>query len=85
MISHFQITPPQDPHPSTSLSSLHFASTKVLPHPSTLSSPMPTLNCGVKPPWDQGSPIPLMSDKAILCYLCIWSNGSLPVHCWLMV
>jgi hypothetical protein len=21
-----------------------------------------------------------MSDKAILCYICIWSHGSLPVH-----
>ena len=33
------------------------------------------LCCGIKPPH-----LPLMSDKAILCYICIWSPGSLQVH-----
>jgi hypothetical protein len=50
-------------------------------HPPTLPYPSSIpLHWGIKPPQDQGSPLPLMSDKAILCYLCIWSNGPLPVH-----
>lgn len=35
---------------------------------------------GIKPPQDQGPPLPLLSDKAILCYICVWSHESLPVH-----
>jgi hypothetical protein len=35
---------------------------------------------GIKLPQDQGPPIPLMPNKAILCYICIWSNGSLHVY-----
>ena len=41
---------------------------------------------GIKPPQDQGPLLPFMSDKAILCHLCIWSHGSLHVHSpWLVV
>ena len=42
---------------------------------------------GILPHWgielsqDQGSLLPLMFFKAILCYLCIWSHGSLHVYC----
>jgi hypothetical protein len=43
------------------------------------SSCIPLLS-GIKTPEDQGPRFPLMSDKAILCYICIWSHGSLPVH-----
>jgi hypothetical protein len=32
-----------------------------------------------EPSWDQGPPLPLMPDKAILCYICGWSHGSLHV------
>jgi hypothetical protein len=34
----------------------------------------------MKPPQDRGPPFPLMSDKAIFCYLCIWGHGSLHVN-----
>jgi hypothetical protein len=34
----------------------------------------------IKPSRDQGPSLPLLSGKAILCYICIWSQGSLPVH-----
>jgi hypothetical protein len=34
---------------------------------------------GIEPPQGLGSPFPLITDKAILCYICSWSNGSL--HC----
>ena len=47
----------------------------LLPHTSSIP-----LHWGIKPPQDQGPSFPLMSDKAILCYLCIWGHGSLPVH-----
>ena len=39
MISSFLITPPQPPHPISALSSLPFASTRVLPQLLTLSHP----------------------------------------------
>jgi hypothetical protein len=35
---------------------------------------------GIKPPQDQGPPLPLMRDKAILCCICSWSHGSLHVY-----
>jgi hypothetical protein len=44
-----------------------------LPHCSNIPLPW-----AVKPPQDQGSALPLMSDKAILCYICIWSHGFPP-------
>jgi len=38
-----------------------------------------SLSWGTKPPLDQRPSLPLMSDKTILCYICIWSHGSFPV------
>jgi hypothetical protein len=35
---------------------------------------------GIKSPWDKGKLLPLLSGKAILCYIFIWSHGSLHVH-----
>jgi len=35
------------------------------------------LLCGIKPTLDQGPPLPLLSGKAILCYICIWSKDNL--------
>jgi len=35
---------------------------------------------GIEPPQDRGPPFPLMLDKAILCYMCDWSHGSLHVY-----
>jgi hypothetical protein len=35
------------------------------------------LRWGIKPPQDRGPPLPLLSGKAILCYIFIWSQGSL--------
>jgi hypothetical protein len=34
----------------------------------------------IKPPQDQGPPLPLMPDKAIICYLHGWSHGFLHVY-----
>jgi hypothetical protein len=46
-----------------------------LPHHSSIS-----LHCSIKPPQDQGSPLPLTPDKAILCYICSWSHWSLHAY-----
>jgi hypothetical protein len=45
------------------------------PHPSLVPhcSNIP-LCWGIKPPQDQGSPLPLMSHKAIFYYICGWSH-----------
>jgi hypothetical protein len=51
------------------------------PYPPTpaLSSSIPQ-SWGIEPSQDQGPPFPVMSDKAILCYICSWSNGSIHVY-----
>ena len=81
MISHFQVIP------STNLPS-HICPSSF---PLSDSSPSPThtslphcsgipLLMGIKSPWDKGKLLPLLSGKAILCYIFIWSHGSLHVH-----
>ena len=42
--------------------------------------PLIPLHWGIEPSQDQGPFFPLMSDKAILCYICGWSHGSLHVY-----
>jgi hypothetical protein len=77
MLSPLPISTPQPPIPST----IPFASKSLLPHPPVLPHPSSIpLCCGNKPPQDQGLPLPLMPDKAILCYICSWSHGSLHVY-----
>jgi hypothetical protein len=46
------------------------------------SAPCPhtPLHFGIEPSQDQGPLLPLMSDKAILCYICSWSHLSLHVY-----
>jgi hypothetical protein len=54
-----------------------------LPPPAhRLSSPCPRflLNWGIEPSQDQGSLLPLMSEKAILSYICGWRHVSLHVY-----
>jgi hypothetical protein len=69
----FLVFPPKDPYP-------------ILPSPYLYEGAPPPSNpllphCpSIKPPEDQGSPIPLMPDKAILCYIYSWSHGSLHVY-----
>jgi hypothetical protein len=45
--------------------------------PYSSSITLPWVN---KPLQDQGPPLPLMPDKAILCCICSWSLGSLLVY-----
>jgi hypothetical protein len=62
-------------------------------HEPPIPSSCPLLLCGCSPthllpaspptpdpPQDQGPPLCLMSDEAILCYICSWSHGSLHVY-----
>jgi hypothetical protein len=38
------------------------------------------LQWSIEPAQDQGPLLPLMTNIAILCYICSWSHGSLHVH-----
>ena len=80
MISPSPVSPPQLPIPSP----LRFASMRCSStHSPTLASPFLASPCQEndqdkqRPPQDQGFPFPLMPDKALLCYICSWSHGSL--------
>ena len=70
MLSPFLVSPPQPPIPSP----VPFASKSVFP--SHLIPP----HWGNKRPQDQGPLLPLMSDKAVLCYIHSWSHGLLCVY-----
>ena len=48
--------------------------------PTLLPCPGISLHWGIEPSQDRGSLLPLMSDKAILCYIRSWSHGSLHVY-----
>ena len=43
------------------------------------------LHWDIKPPQNQRSPLPLIPDKAVLCYICTWSHGPIPYTFFLMV
>jgi hypothetical protein len=49
-------------------------------HPFMLLCPGIPLHWGIEPSLDQGTLLPLMSNKAILCYICSWSHGFLHVY-----
>jgi hypothetical protein len=73
----FQVPPPRN-----LLSHLFFPCfyESVLPPTSPLLPPYPCipLHWGIKQ--DLGLLLPLMPNKAILCYICSWSRGSLHVY-----
>ena len=70
MLSPFPVSPLQAPYPIPFPS----ASMRELPHPPTPPFPphCPSipLHWSIEPPQDRGPPLPLMPDKAILCYKC---------------
>jgi hypothetical protein len=49
-------------------------------HPLLLPSPGISLHWNIESSQDQGPLLPLMSDNAILCYICSWSHVSLHVY-----
>jgi len=74
-ISPFQVSPPEIPYPIL----LPPVPMRVLTHPTTYSllPPHPDipLSRGIKPSQDQGPLLPLLLNRAILCYICGWSHG----------
>jgi hypothetical protein len=73
----FQILSPFLLHP------LHPTLSLLLWMCSPIHQPTPTflsLYWGFKPSQDQGPFLLLMSNKAILCYICSWSHGTLHVY-----
>ena len=76
MLFLFLVSPPQAPIPSP----LPFASKRVFLHPPTLSSLTPLPFPFTVPPQDQKPSLPLISDKAVLCYICSWSHGHSHVY-----
>ena len=82
MCLHFKCYPPswsplqETPIPSSSpLSIRGFSHTPTLPHPASI-----LLLQGIKPPQDKASPLPLMPDEAVLCYICNRSHGLAHVY-----
>jgi hypothetical protein len=49
-------------------------------HPLPLPGPGIPLHWSIEPSQDQGPLLPLMTNKAILCYICSWSHGSLHLY-----
>ena len=49
-------------------------------HPLPLPGPGIPLHWGIEHSQDQRPLLPSMSNKAILCYICSWSHGSLQVY-----
>ena len=66
MISPFPVSPPQAPYPLLPPGPAH----PLLPQCSSIP-----LFWVIKPPQDQGTPLPVMPDKAILYYISSWSHG----------
>jgi hypothetical protein len=50
-------------------------------HPLPLHCPSNPSCWGMEPPQGKGPSLPLISDKAIFCYLCSWGDGSLHLPC----
>ena len=76
LLSPFPVSPPQILYPILPPT----ASMRVLSHTPSPHHPSIPLHWGIEPSQDQGPPLPLMPDKAILCYICGWSHGSLHVY-----
>ena len=79
MLFPFLFSPLQTPIPSLS-PLLLWGCSSTHPHtllPHSLNIP---LSWGIEPSQDQGPLIPLMPNKAIICYTCSWSHGSFHVY-----
>ena len=72
MFSPFQVSPLEIPYPITPSPSLTESTSPQLPS----SYPGISLPWGIKHPQAQGPLLLLMSNKAILCYICSQCHGS---------
>jgi hypothetical protein len=69
MLSPCLVSPLKPPYPIP-LSSGFYKSVPPPTHLLPLPQPGIPLHCGIKPSQDQGPLLPLISEKAILCYIC---------------
>ena len=74
MLSLFLVSPLKTPY------FIHPSPCCLATHPLLLPCPGIPPHRGTEPSQDQGSLLPLMSNKAILCYIFSWSHGSLHVY-----
>ena len=72
MLSTFLVSPLKVPYPPPSICSPT--------HPHLLPGSGIPLHWSIELSWDQGPLLPLMTYKAILCYICGWSHGSFHVY-----
>jgi hypothetical protein len=73
MLSPFLVSPQKTPYP--------FPPSPCLPtYPLLHPCPSIPLHWGIKPSQDQRPLLPLMSNKANFCYICIWSHVSLHLY-----
>jgi hypothetical protein len=77
MLSSFPVSPPQTHKPSSLSLPLWGCSTTHPLTPASLPWHSPTLGHQTTT-GPRGSPLPLMSDKVILCYISSWRHGSPP-------
>jgi hypothetical protein len=78
--SHFPLHKP--PVPSSLLLPLWGCFLPRTPIQLLPQQPSIPLSWVIKPPQDQGAPLPVIPGKAILCYIPSWIRGSLPNCPW---
>jgi hypothetical protein len=79
MFSPFQDSPSEPPYPIPPSPCL-FEDAPPPIHPLLFAFSGIPLHWGIEHPQAQGPPLPLMSNKAILCHICSQSHGSLHVY-----
>lgn len=71
MLTPFPVFPPQNPYPLSPPPAFMRALPNLPILPQCPSIPLPWV---IEPPQDQGPPLPLMTDKGLLCYISSWTN-----------
>ena len=80
-VTQFPVSPLENPIPFPS--PCLYESAPLPMHPLLPSCPGIPLYWSIKPPQDQEPLLPLISNKAILCYICSQSHGSLHLYSFL--
>ena len=73
-VTPYLVSPLKTPYPSPNSTPGHQPTHSCFPIPGI------PLHLGIKPSQDQGPLLPLMSNKATLCYICSWSHGTFHVY-----
>ena len=75
MLSLFPISPPQTPY-CLSPTLCFYEDAPQPADPLLPQRPSIPLSWVMEPPQDQGTSLPVIPNKAILCYISSWSHGS---------